>query len=66
MNSKAIAKEKVIKVKQAFDAFERDIVVNGTHIRLKSVFYGKIPLEKALGNIAMRKISASQITREKQ
>ena len=37
---------------------ERDVVINGTHIHVKSVFYGKIPLEKALGNIAKRKLSA--------
>ena len=37
---------------------ERDIVVKGTHIHIKSVFNGKIPLEKALGNIASRKLSA--------
>ena len=35
---------------------QRDIVINGTHIRVKSVF-GDIPLEKALANIAKRKPS---------
>ena len=36
----------------------RDLVVNGTHIRVRSVFNGNIPLEKALGNIAKRKLTA--------
>jgi hypothetical protein len=35
----------------------RNVVINGTHVRIKSVFDGKIPLEKALGNIAARKIA---------
>ena len=39
---------------------ERDIVVNGTHIHVKSIFNGSIPLEKALGNIAKSKLSASE------
>ncbi len=39
---------------------ERDIVVKGTHIHIKSVFNGKIPLEKALGNIAVRKLSVKK------
>ena len=38
---------------------ERDIVINGTHIHIKSVFNDKIPLEKALGNIAKRKLKAN-------
>ena len=37
---------------------ERNVVINGTHIRVKSVFSGTIPLEKALGNIAKRKLTA--------
>ena len=37
---------------------ERDVVINGTHIHVKSIFDGKVPLEKALGNIAKRKLSA--------
>jgi hypothetical protein len=37
---------------------ERNIVVNGTHIRVKSVFNDKIPLEEALANIAKRKLAA--------
>lgn len=37
---------------------ERDIVVKGTYIHIKSVFNDKIPLEKALGNIAAKKLSA--------
>ena len=36
----------------------RNVIINGTHIRIKSVFSDKIPLEKALGNIAKRKLSA--------
>ena len=34
-----------------------DMVINGTHIRVRSVFNGSIPLEKALGNLVLRKIS---------
>ena len=37
---------------------ERSTVVNGTHIRVKSVFEDKIPLIKALGNIVKRKLAA--------
>jgi len=32
-------------------------VINGTHIRVKSVFNGSVPLEKALGNLVLRKVS---------
>lgn len=39
---------------------ERDLVVQGTHIHIKSVFNGKIPIEKALGNIAVRKLSVKK------
>jgi len=39
------------------DNAEREVIVNGTHIRVKSVFNGNIPLEKALGNLVQRKIS---------
>ena len=39
---------------------ERDMIINGTHIRVRSVFDNKIPLEKALGNIAKRKLSAKR------
>jgi len=35
---------------------ERNVIVNGTHIHVKSVF-GNIPLEKVLANIAERKIA---------
>jgi len=38
---------------------ERNIFVNGTHIRVKSVFNGDIPLEKALANIAKRKLAGT-------
>ena len=36
---------------------ERNMVINGTHIHIKSVFSDKIPLEKALANIAQRKLA---------
>ena len=45
------------EVKKVNNAIERDIVINDTHIRLKSVFNDKIPLEKALINIAARKLA---------
>ena len=35
---------------------ERNLVINGTCIRIRSVFIGKITLEKALENIAKRKL----------
>jgi len=37
---------------------ERDIMINGTHIHIKSIFNNKVPLEKALANIAKRKLMA--------
>ena len=48
--------------KQAADGntIERDMVVKDTHIHIKSVFTGKISLEKALSNIATRKLSAEK------
>jgi len=49
--------EKPAKIRQ--NAIERNVVVNGTHIRVKSVF-GDIPLEKALANIAKRKLATSE------
>jgi hypothetical protein len=36
---------------------ERNIEVNGTHICVKSVFGNKVTLEKALANIAKRKLA---------
>jgi len=36
-------------------------IINGTHIRVKSVF-GDIPLEKALGNLVQRRISDKKTT----
>ena len=44
---------------QTVNVAERDIVINGTYIRVKSVF-GDIPLEKALGNVAKRKLSSQK------
>lgn len=44
---------------QTVNTAERDIVINGTYIRVKSVF-GDIPLEKALGNIVKRKLSTQK------
>jgi len=41
-------------------ALERDLVINGTHIRVRSIFNGQIPLEKALGNLVQRRISETQ------
>jgi len=38
---------------------ERRLVINGTHIRVRSVFENIIPLEKALTNIATRKLTES-------
>jgi|GEM_PF-5937133 len=45
------------KPEKSGNTIERNVVVNGTHIRIKSVFNGDIPLEKALGNIAKRKLA---------
>ena len=56
----AIIEKKTVKVKKVNNAVERDIVINGTHIRIKSVFNGNIPLEKALGNIAVRKLAKNR------
>ena len=41
---------------------ERSVIVDGTHTRVKSVFAGRIPLEKALGNLALRKLSDGKIS----
>jgi len=49
--------KKPVKIRQ--NTIERNVVVNGTHIRVKSVF-GDIPLEKALANIAKRKLAVSE------
>jgi len=38
---------------------ERNITVNGTYIRVKSIF-GDIPLDKALANIAKRRLAESK------
>ena len=38
-------------------SIERNIVVNGAYFHVKSVFGNKITLEKALANIAKRKLS---------
>ena len=35
---------------------ERNVVINGTHIHVKSIFKGNIPLAEALANIAKRKL----------
>jgi len=39
------------------NTLERDIVINGTCFHIRSVFDGKIPLEKALANIAKLKLA---------
>ena len=44
------------KVPVTSGIIQRDVVINGTHIRVKSVF-GDIPLEKVLANIAKRKLA---------
>jgi len=36
-------------------------IINGAHIRVKSVF-GEIPLEKAMGNLVQRRISDKKST----
>lgn len=36
---------------------ERNMIVNGVAIHIKSIFNGKISLQNALGNIAIRKLS---------
>ncbi|MCL2842521.1 MAG: hypothetical protein FWE28_03515 [Oscillospiraceae bacterium] len=45
---------------QPCSALERDLVINGTHIRVRSIFNGQVPLEKALGNLVQRRISESK------
>ena len=37
-------------------SINRNLTVNGTIIRLKSVFDGKLSLEKALGNLVSQKL----------
>jgi len=37
-------------------SLERHVVINGTHIRIKSVFTDDVPLEKAPANIARRRL----------
>ena len=38
---------------------ERDVIIKDTHIRVKSVFYNKVSLEKAIENIIVRKLAKS-------
>lgn len=38
-------------------AIVRHVIIKGTHIRIKSVFNGTIPLEKALSNLVSRKMA---------
>jgi len=45
-------------------AIERDVIINGTHIRIRSIFTGTIPLEKALANIAKRKLAIAREMKE--
>ena len=45
------------KTEKTGNDFVHNIVINGAHIRIKSVFSGNIPLEKALKNIVMRRLS---------
>ena len=53
-NSNKSVKKSIPQIK---NTAERKIVINGTHIRIKSVFDNKITLEKALTNIAKRKLA---------
>ena len=54
MSDNAVLNDREIKDN---NIVERNMVVNGVSIHIKSIFNGKVPLDKALGNIAMRKIS---------
>ena len=54
---KVMEKATKTKVIRSGNTAERDIVINGTHIHVKSVFNDKIPLERALGNIAKQKLT---------
>lgn len=58
MNDNILSDRKTLEMKRTI--IERNMVVNGTHVHVKSIFNGKLPLEKALGNIAVRKLSAKK------
>jgi len=47
---------KTTKRAESKHIIERNLKINDTHIRVKSVF-GNIPLEKALANIAKRRLA---------
>ena len=40
-------------------AIERNVTINGTYVRIKSIF-GDIPLDKVLANIAKRRLAESK------
>ena len=42
------------------ESIEREIVINNTKIRVKSIFTGKTSLDSAMKNIVARKISDSE------
>lgn len=52
------------KSAESVNTVERNLVINGTHFRIKSVFSDKIPLEKALANIAKRKLTKERPNNE--
>lgn len=53
-------KEKDIVTSNVIQTAECNITIKDTHIHLKSVFCNKVPLEKALENIAVRKLAKSR------
>ena len=61
----ALEKMRGTTIKGERRSLERHVVINGTHIRIKSVFAGDVPLEKALANIARRRLVTARETKDK-
>jgi hypothetical protein len=60
MEQASTGKEKKINQNDAWCS----VTISGTRIRVKSVFSGNITLEKALSNLALRRLSESKISRQ--
>ena len=61
MVGKVFREENNINIEPVSEKFiARKMIVNGTCIRIKSIFLDKIPLEKAFENIVIQKIKQEQ------
>jgi len=61
MRNNLLKEENKIQVEPIYEKFiARTMIINGTRIRIKSIFNGNITLEKALSNIVRQKIKQEQ------